>query len=92
MAQTQAMAHIREGAVTVGPQGRLVIPAPLRRELGITPGSVLAARVEDGHLILEPRDAVLARIRSRFKPADGVSLARELIRERREEARRESRS
>jgi AbrB family looped-hinge helix DNA binding protein len=77
-------------AVVVGPQGRLVVPAALRRELGIEPGHVLLARSEDGRLILEPRDAVIARLRARFAvvPSD-VSLADQLIEERRAEARKE---
>ena len=79
--------------VTVGPQGRLVVPAPLRRLLGIEPGDVLVARAEDDRLVLERRAAVLARARSRYSavPAD-VSLADELIAQRREEARRERRA
>ncbi len=76
--------------VTVGPQGRLVVPAPLRRELGLQPGDVLVARVEDDRLVLEPRDAILEKWRKRFSviPAD-ISLVDELIAERRKEAERE---
>lgn len=76
--------------VIVGPQGRLVVPASIRRELRMEPGQVLLARAEDGRLVLEPREAVVARIRSQFAAATGgQSLAEELIAERREEARRE---
>jgi AbrB family looped-hinge helix DNA binding protein len=76
--------------VTIGPQGRLVIPASLRRRLGIEPGEVLIARAEEDRLVLERRNAILARLRSRFAevPA-GVSLADELIAERRRESARE---
>ena len=72
------------------PQGRLVVPAHLRRQLGISPGDVLVARAEDGRLVLEPREAIIGRLRARFAalPA-GVSLADELIAERREESRAE---
>lgn len=77
--------------ITLGPQGRVVVPAPLRRELGLEAGSVLIARAEEGRLVLEPRAAVLARLRRRFAAIpDGVSLADELVAERREAARRES--
>jgi AbrB family looped-hinge helix DNA binding protein len=87
------MAHQEDRGVTVGPQGRVVIPAAIRRELGLAPGAVLAARVEDGRLVLEPSGVVLARLRRRFnKVSPGVSLADELIDERRKEARRDSRS
>jgi AbrB family looped-hinge helix DNA binding protein len=76
--------------VPVGPQGRLVIPSEIRRQLGIAPGDVLIALVEDERLVLEKRDVVLQRLRRRFAhiPA-GVSLADELIAERRQESRRE---
>jgi AbrB family looped-hinge helix DNA binding protein len=76
--------------VTVGPQGRVVVPAPLRRRLGIEPGDVLVARAEDDRLVLERRAAILERIRRRLAvvPAD-VSMVDELIAERRAEAERE---
>jgi AbrB family looped-hinge helix DNA binding protein len=76
--------------VTVGRQGRLVVPAPLRRRLDIEEGAVLLARAEEGRLVLEPRAAVLSRLRRRFEavPA-GVGLVDELLAARREEAARE---
>ena len=79
--------------VTVGPQGRLVVPAPLRRRLGIEAGDVLIARAEDDRLVLERRDAVLARVRTLFVvvPAE-VSMVDELIAERREDSNRERRA
>jgi AbrB family looped-hinge helix DNA binding protein len=80
----------RPDVVTIGPQGRLVVPASLRRQLGLEPGDRLIARVEDGRLVLEPRSAVLARVRQMFAhvPPE-VSLVDELIAERRAEAARE---
>ncbi len=79
--------------VTVGPQGRLVVPAALRRRLGLQAGDVLLARAEEDRLVLERRGAVLARLRGRFAhvPAN-VSLADELLAQRREEAKREHRA
>jgi AbrB family looped-hinge helix DNA binding protein len=74
----------------LGDQGRLVIPAAARRALGLRAGDVLSVRVEADHLVLERRAAVLARLRERFAAIPGtVSLADELLSERREEARRE---
>jgi AbrB family looped-hinge helix DNA binding protein len=77
--------------VRVGPQGRIVIPAALREELGVGPGQELVARVEDGRLILERREDVVRRLKGRFVhvPSDRV-LSEELIGERREEARLEA--
>jgi AbrB family looped-hinge helix DNA binding protein len=78
--------------VTVGPQGRLVVPAPLRRSLGIAVGDVLVARAQDDRLVLERRDAILARLRGRLATVpDDVSMVDELIAERRGEAKREDR-
>ncbi|MEX2644745.1 MAG: AbrB/MazE/SpoVT family DNA-binding domain-containing protein [Gaiellaceae bacterium] len=77
--------------VRVGPQGRIVVPAALRRRLGIKAGDVLIARAEDDRLVLEPREVIFAEIRKLFEhiPPD-VSLVDELIAERREEAAREN--
>ncbi len=76
----------------IGPRGRVVIPAAMRKALGLEPGHILVGHVEDGRLVFEPRDTVRWRVQARFTPAvprDG-SLAGELIAERREEARREA--
>lgn len=82
------MAPIVE-TVKLGKQGRLVIPASLRHELGLELGDELVARAEEGRLIFETRAAVVARLRERFKNIEG-SLADELIAERREDAARET--
>lgn len=76
--------------VQLGPQGRLVIPAPLRRRLGFEPGDTLVARLEDDRLVLEKQESIKRRLKARFAgvPA-GKSLAKELLAERREEATRE---
>ncbi|CAA9461407.1 MAG: hypothetical protein AVDCRST_MAG02-3007 [uncultured Rubrobacteraceae bacterium] len=80
-----------QAQVNVGPQGRVVIPARIRRSLSIGPGDALVVRVVEGHIVLEKRADVLARARARFGGVqEGVSLADELISERREEAHRES--
>lgn len=76
--------------VTIGPQGRLVIPAELRREMNLASGDVLLAAVEGQRLIFEKREAVLERVKRRFShiPPE-VSLAEELIAERRAESHRD---
>jgi AbrB family looped-hinge helix DNA binding protein len=76
--------------VKVGPKGRVVVPAQIRRELGIEEGTELMARIEGDGIVLEPRAAALRRLRELVRDAvpEGVSLVDELIAERREEARR----
>jgi len=67
-----------------------VIPADLRRKLGLNDGDELVARDEDGRLVIEPRSAVLTRIRRRLQalPSE-VSLVEDLLAERRRESQRE---
>jgi AbrB family looped-hinge helix DNA binding protein len=87
------MAHqARSVPLRIGPQGRVVIPADLRRELGLEPGETLMAHVESGRLVLEPRREILARLRSELRAAtpSGTSMVDELLAERRREARREA--
>lgn len=86
------MAHdVGQAQINVGPQGRVVIPAKMRRSLGIGKGDTLVARVEGERIILEKRAEILARMKRRFEAVPkNVSLADELIAERREESRRES--
>lgn len=76
-------------AIRLGPQGRLVVPVELRRELGLEDGSELAIRSDGRRLILEPRDEVLRRVRGRFAVPDEVVLTDELLADRRAESARE---
>ncbi len=75
--------------VSVGPKGRVVIPAEIRRELGIREGSELVAMAEGAAVVLVPKTAVKARLRSLFADVQ-VSLSDELLRDRRAAARRET--
>lgn len=71
--------------------GRIVIPAAIREELGLAPGDTLLMDVEDGVLRIESYPARIRRIQREFakyaKP--GILASDELIADRREEARRE---
>lgn len=49
--------------VRVDRQGRLVIPAPVRRMLGLSGGGKLLLRVKDGRVELIPDDEVARAIR-----------------------------
>jgi AbrB family looped-hinge helix DNA binding protein len=80
-----------ENEVQVGAQGRVVIPAALRKALKLKPGERLVARKVGESLVLERREAVERRLRERFKHIPkGVSLADELIAERRADAATEA--
>src|SRR5271165_829894 len=71
--------------------GRIVIPAAIREELGFAPGDTLLMEVEDGVLRVESFDARLARIQDELVQLAGPErmLSDELIAERRAEAWRE---
>jgi AbrB family looped-hinge helix DNA binding protein len=71
--------------VEVGPKGRVVIPAPIRRLLGIERGTRLTVLVDGEAVVLVPRDAVERRLHAIFSGVP-ASMARELIQERRAEA------
>ena len=72
--------------------GRILIPAAVRRHLGLSEGSQVLVRVEDsGTFQVTSRSQVLAKVRQEIRkyiPA-GQDLAEELIRDRRAEVARE---
>jgi AbrB family looped-hinge helix DNA binding protein len=71
--------------VEVGPKGRVVIPARIRRLLGIEQGTRLTVLVDGEAVVLVPRDAVERRLHAIFSGMP-ASLAQELIEQRRTEA------
>ena len=88
LTMARTMKKVQPVFVQVGPQGRIVIPAHLRRLLRIESGEELLVRVEDGRLIFEKRERILERVKSWFAQVPPeVSLADELIAERRREVR-----
>ena len=68
-------------------KGQIVIPKPLRDRLGIKPGTTVELIPEQGRLQLRalPEDPIAA-IRGSLK--GGPSLAKQLIREHKEDVRR----
>lgn len=75
--------------VEIGKAGRIVIPAPIRQALGLKEGDRLHLVAEGQELRLYSFAEGLRRLRAevrKFVP-EGVSLADELIEERRAEAR-----
>jgi bifunctional DNA-binding transcriptional regulator/antitoxin component of YhaV-PrlF toxin-antitoxin module len=77
--------------VTMGANGRLVIPARLRAALKMERGGAFVASLENGAIKLEPLDKVIRRVQAnvrRYVP-EGSDLAAELSEDRRREADRE---
>ena len=77
--------------VSLGNNGRFVIPAPFRKALGIEPGDELVLTLDDGQLRLTTREHAISRAQETIgrRVAGGASLVDELIDERRAEARAE---
>jgi antitoxin PrlF len=74
--------------VAMASNGRLVIPASVRSELGMQDGGNFIVHVEDGQICLEPIQAAVARAQAivrRYVP-ENVSLVEELTADRRREA------
>ena len=95
--EARAAATSEEGAraapmrLRLGPDGRIVIPAPFREALGLSEGDTLIASVSDGELHLLTRQAAVRRAQAivrQFVP-EGVSLVDELLEDRRREVERE---
>jgi len=81
----------QEARARVNENGRVVIPAALRRALGINIGDEVVLRIEDNELRISTLQRRIERaqrlVRQHVKP--GTSLVDELIAERREAAKRE---
>ena len=72
--------------------GRVVIPAEIRRSLGLKEGDTVYFEVRDGEVVLTTRRARIARAQAMFRqfvPAGSPSPVDELIAERRAEAAKE---
>ncbi len=79
---------MNEKMVTLGKNGRLVIPAQYRRKMGVAEGDKLILRFEDNALrVMTPNQALRSaqELVRRYIP-EGRSLSEELIAERRRES------
>jgi AbrB family looped-hinge helix DNA binding protein len=74
-----------DATLVLGKQGRLVIPADVRRELGLSPGDRLRVRVEGQRIALERQGDAASDLRGL---ASGVSKKRSLVDELLAERRR----
>jgi len=75
----------------VDPNGRIVLPAPLRHQLGVGPGDDVVLRLEHDGVRVTSRAAAIreaqALVRRHVRP--GASLVRDLLAWRREESARD---
>jgi AbrB family transcriptional regulator, stage V sporulation protein T len=77
--------------MTVDGSGRILLPAKLRKELKLGRGSTLIASVDKHGLRLKTREQTIREVQAYFSKfrKKGELWSEELIRDRREEARRE---
>ena len=74
--------------------GRVVVPVELRRELGLQTGTEIVMDIVDGSLRVRTMDQMIKDVQAmvrRYVP-EGVSMADELIADRRLEALKEDQS
>lgn len=74
-------------------EGRVVIPASIRKELGLEPGVTLTFGIESGRVVMSTRQAAIAELQRMFaevRPEGAPLMSEELIAERRAEAAREA--
>ena len=89
---TDLLVERRESS-TVSAEGRVVIPAAMRKALGLEPGSTVTFRVEGEELIMTTRLAAIRKIQALVRNAPTKkkgSVVDELIAERHAEAAREN--
>ncbi len=75
----------------MGTNGRLVVPAGLRKEIGLTDGKSVLLETVKGELRVRPMEDVVQHAQKRLRKflGDKKSLSEELIADRRAEANRE---
>jgi AbrB family looped-hinge helix DNA binding protein len=76
----------------INANGRVVIPAEMRQQMGLKPGDSIVMSVEDGVLKVESLQARVRRVQQSLRKYIDPTrlLSDELIAERREEVRREA--
>jgi AbrB family looped-hinge helix DNA binding protein len=79
-------------SVKLEKSGRILIPAAIRRELGLKEGSELLLRPNDAGLQVSTRQQAIKRVQAQLRKyaPRGRLLSQELLDERREEAAREN--
>jgi AbrB family looped-hinge helix DNA binding protein len=77
--------------VKISENGRVLIPAEVRKQLGLVAGGRLALEVRDGAIVLETQALRVKRVQDAMRPyiVPGRSVVDELIAERRAENARE---
>lgn len=88
-AEPQSVARVR---LRIDKAGRIVIPAEMRMAMLVKPGDAVTAQVVDGELMIMSPPVAIRRVQAwaRAVIPPGVDIVEELIKDRREEARKEA--
>jgi AbrB family looped-hinge helix DNA binding protein len=83
--------NVLHASARLNANGRIVIPAEIRKEMGLAAGESVLMELENGVLRIESHRARIRRIQESMRQfiPPGRCLSDELIADRREEARRE---
>jgi AbrB family looped-hinge helix DNA binding protein len=75
----------------VNENGRILIPAAIREQMGLKPGDSVVLTLENGVLRVESYRAIIRKMQQEMKQykKPGISVTDDFIAERRDEARRE---
>lgn len=78
--------------VKIDSAGRVVIPAPLRKQLKLAEGSLLQIEAREGAIVLVSREEAIRRAQELFmSKSPERNISEELLADRRAEAKRENR-
>jgi len=58
----------------VSTKGQVVLPSPIRRQLGLRTGDLLDANVEGGRIVLTPRRTRSLKVRILLDPITGLPV------------------
>lgn len=80
---------MQELTISLGQNGRIVIPASVRKILELKEGQRLRLHLEDQKIVLEKAEDVIQKLKNRFSIIK-ESLAQELVQDRRKAAEKEN--
>jgi len=83
---------LKEHSATIGPHGRVVVPAPVRKALNWDEGTVLTFLLQDGQVVVFDQLTALRRFQEYAQSLipPGTDVLEDFIAERRAEARNET--
>ena len=87
-----ASAALDSHKATIGPQGRVVVPAPIRKALNWEEGTVLTFEIRDGEIVISDQLTAFRQFQEYAQSLipPGTDVLEDFLAERRAQARREN--